>query len=121
MSTTAIMTEGGLGRGCRRKARKILKRPSESKARAALFTYFRFLSQNTSVMASFRERLVAFFCKVLMMAIYQRTSSLFFMTLTHPKTPIFLMKIMGNLTLLMWMTVRVYPSFVSVRVTSIKS
>ena len=55
MSTTAIMTEGGLGRGCRRKARKILKRPSESKARAALFTYFRFLSQNTSVMASFRE------------------------------------------------------------------
>ena len=25
------------------------------KARAALFTYFRFLSQNTSVMASFRE------------------------------------------------------------------
>ena len=55
MSTTAIMTEGGLGRGCRRKARKILKRPSESKARAALFTYFRFLSQSTSVMASFRE------------------------------------------------------------------
>ena len=55
MSTTAIMTEGGLGRGCSRKARKILKRPSESKARAALFTYFRFLSQNTSVMASFRE------------------------------------------------------------------
>ena len=49
------MTEGGLGRGCRRKARKILKRPSESKARAALFTYFRFLSQSTSVMASFRE------------------------------------------------------------------
>ena len=55
MSTTAIMTEGGLRRDCRRKARKILKRPSESKARAALFTYFRFLSQNTSVMASFRE------------------------------------------------------------------
>ena len=55
MSTTAIMTEGGLGRSCRRKARKILKRPSESKARAALFTYFRFLSQSTSVMASFRE------------------------------------------------------------------
>ena len=49
------MTEGGLGRGCRRKARKILKRPSESKARAALFTYFRFLSQSTSVIASFRE------------------------------------------------------------------
>ena len=47
MSTTAIMTEGGLRRGCRRKARKILKRP--------LFTYFRFLSKNTSVMASFRE------------------------------------------------------------------
>ena len=28
MSTTVVMTDGGLGRGCRRKVRKIPKRPS---------------------------------------------------------------------------------------------
>ena len=62
------------------------------------------------------ERFVAFFCKVLMTEIYQRTRS-FFMTLTHPNTQIFLMKVMENLTLMIWMTVSVYPSFVFVRVT----
>ena len=31
------------------------------------------------------ERFVAFFCKVLTMAIFQRTNSFFFMTLTHSK------------------------------------
>ena len=46
-----------------------------------------------------------------------KTSSFFFMMLTHPKTKIFLMKVMGNLTLMIWMTVSVYPSFVFVRVT----
>ena len=51
------------------------------------------------------------------MAIYQRTSSFFFMTLTHPKTQIFLMNVMENLTLMIWMIVSVYPSFVFIRVT----
>ena len=41
----------------------------------------------------------------------------FLMTLTYPKTQIFLMKVMGNLTLMILMTVSVYPSFVFVRVT----
>ena len=54
MSTTAVMTEGGLGRGCRRKARKILKRTSRRRGRHC-FHIFGFLSQSTSVMASFRE------------------------------------------------------------------
>ena len=33
------------------------------------------------------------------------------------KTQIFLMKVMGNLTLMIWMTMSVYPSFVFARVT----
>lgn len=67
-------------------------------------------------MASFRE-IRSIFCKVLMMAIYQRTSSFFFMTLTHSKTQISLMNVMENLTLMIWMTVSVYLSFVFIRVT----
>ena len=39
------------------------------------------------------------------------------MTLTHPKIQIFLVKVMGNLILMIRMTVSVYPSFVFVRVT----
>ena len=39
------------------------------------------------------------------------------MTLTHPKTQIFFMKVMGNLILMIWMIVSVYSSFVCVRVT----
>ena len=54
---------------------------------------------------------------ILMMTIDHRTSSFFFMTLTHSKTQIFLMKVMGNLTLMIWMTMSVYPSFVFARVT----
>ena len=114
MSTTAFMTEGGLGRGCCRKARKILNRPSRRRGRhcSYIFNFYHKVLQSWLPL----ERFEAFFCKVLMMAIYQRTSS-FFMTLTHPKTKIFLMKVMGNLTLMIWMTVSVYPSFVFVRVT----
>ena len=110
---------GGLGRGCRRKARKILKvlrvlkvkGPSRRRGRYCLHIfdfYHKFLQSWLSL-----ERFVAFFCKVLMMAIYQRTSSFFFMALTYPKTQIFLMKFYVN----DWMTVNVYPSFVFVRVT----
>ena len=108
------MTEGGLGRGCRRKAQKILKRPIRRRGRHCLhiFDFYQKVLQSWLPLGRF----VAFFCKVLMMAIYQRTSSLFFMTLTHPKTQIFPMKVMGNLTLMIWMTVSVYPSFVFVRV-----
>ena len=54
---------------------------------------------------------------ILMMTIDHKTSSFFFMTLTHSKTQIFLMKVMGNLTLMIWMTMSVYPSFVFARVT----
>ena len=39
------------------------------------------------------------------------------MTLTHSKAQIFLMKIMGNLTLVIRMTVSVYLSFFFVRAT----
>ena len=89
---------GGLGRGCRRKARKILKvlrvlkvkGPSRRRGRYCLHIfdfYHKFLQSWLPL-----ERFVAFFCKVLMMAIYQRTSSFFFMALTYPKTQIFLMK-----------------------------
>ena len=53
---------------------------------------------------------------ILMMTIDHKTSSFFIMMLTHPKTQIFLKKVMGNLTLMLWMTVSVYPSFVFVRV-----
>ena len=115
MSTTAVMTEGGLGRVWRRKARKILKRPSRRRGRHCLhiFDFYYKVLQSWLPL----ERFVAFFCKVLMMAIYQRTSSFFLMTLTYPKTQIFLMKAMGNLTLMILMTVSVYPSFVFVRVT----
>ena len=66
MSTTAVMTEGGLGRGCRRKARKILKRPSRRRGRHCLHIfdfYHKFLQSWLPL-----ERFVAFFCKVLMMA-----------------------------------------------------
>ena len=113
----AVMNEGGLGRGCRRKARKILKRPSRRRGRHCLhiFDFYHKVLQSWPPL----ERFVTFFCKVLMMAIYKRTSSFFFLlvTLTHPKTQIFLMKVMGNLILMIWMTVNVYPSFVFVRVT----
>ena len=112
---TAVMTEGGLGRGCRRKARKILKRPSRRRGRHCLHIF----DFSHKVLQSWLplERFVGLFYKVLMMAIYQRTSSFFFMTLTHSKTQIFLMKVMGNLTLMIWMTMSVYPSFVFARVT----
>ena len=40
MSTTAVMTEGGLGRGCRRKARKILKRPDQVEGAAGIVYIF---------------------------------------------------------------------------------
>ena len=115
MSTTAVMTEGGLERVWRRKARKILKRPSRRRGRHCLhiFDFYHKVLQSWLPL----ERFVAFFCKVLMMAIYQRTRSFFLMTLTYPKTQIFLMKVMGNLTLMILMTVSVYPSFVFVRVT----
>ena len=116
MSTTAVMTEGGLGRGCRRKARKILKRPSRRRGRHCLhiFDFYHKVLQSCLPL----ERFVAFFCKVSMMAKYQRTSSFFFMTLTKtPKTQIFPRKVIGNLTLMIWMTVSFYPSFVFVRVT----
>ena len=53
---------------------------------------------------------------ILMMTIDHKTSSFFFMTLTHSKTQIFLMKVMGNFILMLWMTVNVYPSFDFVRV-----
>ena len=112
MTTTAVMTEGGLGRVWRRKARKILKRPSRRHCLHIFDFYFKVLQSWLPL-----ERFVAFFCKVLMMAIYQRTRSFFLMTLTYPKTQIFLMKVMGNMTLMILMTVSVYPSFVFVRVT----
>ena len=112
MSTTAVMTERGLGRGCRRKTRKILKRPSRRRGRHC-FHIFDFCHKALQSWLPLK-RFVAFFCKFLMMAIYQRPSSFFFMTLTHPKTQIFLMKGMGNLTLmsLNFVFVRVtFPSF----------
>ena len=39
MSTTTVMTEGGLGRGYRRKAQKILKRPSRRRGRHCLHIF----------------------------------------------------------------------------------
>ena len=120
MSTSAVMTEGDWEEVVVARREKSLRdQVSRRPGRHCLhiFDFYHKVLQSWLPL----ERFVAFLCKVLMMAIYQRTSSLFFMTLTHPKTPIFQMKIMGNLTLKMWMTVRVYPSFVSVRVTSIKS
>ena len=115
MSATAVVTERGLGRGCRRKARKILKRLSRRRGRHCLHNFYFYHKLLQSWLPL--ERFVAFFCKVLMMAIYQRTSSFFSMTLTHPETQMFLMKVMGNLTLMIWMTMSVYPSFVFARVT----
>ena len=109
---TAFMTEGGLGRGCHCKAWKILKRPSQRQHCLHILDFYQKVLQSWLPL----ERFVAFFCKVLIMVIYQRTSS-FFMTLTHLKTQMFLMKVMGNLTLMIWMTVSVYPCFVFIRVT----
>ena len=66
------MTEGGLGRGRRRKARKIPKRPSRRCKRHCLhiFHFYHKVLQSWLPL----ERFVAFFCKVLMMAMYHRTS-----------------------------------------------
>lgn len=96
-------------------AKIILTRPSRRRGQLCLhiFDFYRKILHSWLPL----ERFVAFFFKVLMMAIYQRTSSFFFMTLTHPKTQIFLMNVMENLTLMIWMTVSVYPSFVFIRVT----
>ena len=109
------MTEGGLVRGCHCKAQKILKKPSQRRGQYCLhiFNFYHKLLQSWLPL----ERFVAFFCKVLMVAIYQRTSFFFSITLTHPKTQIFFTKVMGNLTFMTWMTVSVYPSFAFVRVT----
>ena len=109
------MTEGGLVRGCHRKAQKILKKLSQRRGQHCLhiFNFYHKLLQSWLPL----ERFVAFFCKVLMVAIYQRTSFFFSITLTHPKTQIFFTKVMGNLTFMTWMTVSVYPSFAFVRVT----
>ena len=52
MSTSAVMTEGDWEEVAVVRREKSLR---DQVSRAALFTYFRFLSQNTSVMASFRE------------------------------------------------------------------
>ena len=109
---TAFMTKGGLGRGCHCKVWKILKRPSQRQHCLHICDFYHKVLQSWLPL----ERFVAFFCKVLIMVIYQRTNS-FFMTLTYLKTQMFLMKVMGNLTLMIWMTVSVYPSFVFIRVT----
>ena len=65
MSTMAVMNEGGLGRGCRRKARKILKRPIRRRGWhcSHIFDFHHKVLQSWLPL----ERFVAFFCKVLMM------------------------------------------------------
>ena len=83
MSATAVVTERGLGRGCRRKARKILKRLSRRRGRHCLHNFYFYHKLLQSWLPL--ERFVAFFCKVLMMAIYQRMSSFFFMTIIWMK------------------------------------
>ena len=67
-------------------------------------------------MASFRE-----ICNILLQSFDDSDISEdeFFLLydVNTSKTQIFLMKVMGNLTLMIWMAVSVYPSFVLVRVT----
>ena len=108
------MTEGGLVRGCHCKAQKILKKPSQRRGQYCLhiFNFYHKLLQSwlpleirSILLQSFDDGDISEYEFLLL---YNVNTS---------KTQIFFMKVMGNLTLMTWMTVSVYPSFAFVRVT----